>query len=212
LNAIESNDVFSLVRLISSLEINNVPFAQTTYHHMGATISDAILQAGLNYKSVVYPRIIGLTNRYPDYVSTSDFIILFKMKPLSELLRWRNKDKLERIQELAWFLFDHKIENEADLANWFSVSINEGEIINIKGIGNKTVDYLKKLSGVDSIPIDRHLFKFLEFAGVKTEKYDYANYLYTEAAKHLNIGASNLDSMIWHYMLSRNRSEQLSFY
>jgi hypothetical protein len=56
------------------------------------------------------------------------------------------------------------------------------------------------LSGTQAIPIDRHLFKFLELAGICTDKYDYANRLYSNAAETLNIRKTELDSKIWNYM------------
>ena len=60
------------------------------------------------------------------------------------------------------------IENERQLAVWIEKSGNTEYLLSIKGIGPKTVDYLKMLSGCQSIAIDRHLFQFLRLANVFT--------------------------------------------
>lgn len=173
---------------------------RTPYYHMGATITDAILQAGLNYQHVVYPRVSNLLTKFCDYKTTCDFIILMQTIPLKELINWSNEQKLERITKLCWFLFENQIENEDQLANWLDDNENISKITEIKGIGPKTTDYLKMLSGKQAIPIDRHLFKFLELAGIVVKTYEEANLLYCKAAERLNIQQYELDKKIWMYM------------
>jgi endonuclease III len=181
------------------------------YNHMGATITDAILQAGLNYKSVVYPRVYELFSKYSLYTSTTDFIILFQTIPLIDLINWKNSDKPVRIENLTWFLFNEKVESEKDFSEWIMLTTNMEKLSQINGIGPKTIDYLKMLVGIPSIPIDRHLFKFLERAGVKTEKYDHARYLYDEVSQALNINKEELDFNIWNLMSSRKGSKNAEY-
>src|SRR5690606_28907006 len=45
-----------------------------TYQNMGATIIDSILQAGVNYKSVVKPRVEKFRDEYPHCKTTKDFL------------------------------------------------------------------------------------------------------------------------------------------
>lgn len=173
---------------------------RTPYFHMGATITDAVLQAGLNYKNVVYPRVAKLLTKFGEYRTTCDFIILFKTIPLNELIDWNNEQKLNRIIDLSWFLFNKKIENENQLSVWLDDKENVLILSEIKGIGPKTIDYLRMLSGKQAIPIDRHLFKFLELAGVFVKTYEEANAIYCKAAERLNIQQYELDKKIWLYM------------
>ncbi|HEY5561573.1 MAG TPA: hypothetical protein VIK72_07410 [Clostridiaceae bacterium] len=56
------------------------------------------------------------------------------------------------------------------------------------------------LSGKQAIPIDRHLFKFLELAGIVVKTYEEANSIYCKAAEKLNIKQYELDKKIWTYM------------
>ena len=99
-----------LIQYIYKTEHNFAPVTQRTpYNHMGATIVDSILQAGLNYKTVVYPRVKKLILSYPDYKTTCDFLILIQTIPLTNLINWTNEVKINRIKELSWFLYNNSI-------------------------------------------------------------------------------------------------------
>lgn len=192
-----------LIQYIYKTEHNFVPVTQRTpYNHMGATIVDSILQAGLNYKTVVYPRVKKLLLFYPDYKTTCDFLILIQTIPLTNLINWTNEVKINRIKELSWFLYNNSIETEANLAIWLEDNENKQKLKQIKGIGNKTVDYLTMLSGKPAIAIDRHLFKYLEYAGVVVKSYEEANKIYSYVANQLNMTFYELDKKIWTYMSS----------
>ena len=156
--------------------IQNMQFAPVAppklYHHMGAIITDSVLQAGLNYRSVVYPRIYNLLTTYADYNTTSDFIILMQTIPLSDLISWNNPKKLQLIHSISWMLFDNKIEN----------------------------DNMKTLSGNPVFAIDRHLLNFLKLADIYTSTYQEASSIYHRAAKMLCKDEYELDKQIWNYM------------
>ena len=177
------------------------PVAQRTpYYHMGATIIDSILQAGLNYHYVVYPRVLKLLTKYPDYKTTCDFIILMQVVPLTELIAWKNPKKLQRIKDLTWFLYNNGIENEDQLVKWLDAENNVNRLRGGDGIGPKTIDYLKILAGDQAIAIDRHLFAFLELAGIPLCSYQEASLIYGKAAELLDIGQYELDKKVWMYM------------
>lgn len=190
-----------LIQYIYKTEHNFVPVTQRTpYNHMGATIVDSILQAGLNYKTVVYPRVKKLILSYPDYKTTCDFLILIQTIPLTNLINWTNEVKINRIKELSWFLYNNSIETEANLAIWLEDYKNKQRLKQINGIGNKTIDYLTMLSGKPAIAIDRHLFKYLEYAGVVVKSYEEANKIYSYVANQLDMTFYELDKKIWTYM------------
>ena len=170
------------------------------YYHMGATITDSILQAGLNYHHVVYPRVLKLITKYPDYKTTCDFIILMQVFPLTEIVDWKNSKKLQRIRDLSWFLYNNGIENEDQLAKWLDIEKNISQLRRVDGVGPKTVDYLKMLSGGQAIAIDRHLFVFLELAGIPHCSYQDAALIYGKAAGVLDMSQYELDKQVWLYM------------
>ena len=155
------NEVTKIVKFLHSIENEFEPVTQRTpYYHMGATITDSILQAGMNYKNVVYPRILNILLKYEDYRSTCDFIILFQSVPIQEIICWNNPKKQDTIKDLSWFLYNNNINDERDLSIWLKSEHNSRQLLNIKGIGLKTIDYLKLLTGLQEIPIDRHMFNF----------------------------------------------------
>jgi len=179
------------------------------YYNMAATLTDAVLQAGMNYKNVVYPRICNILTKYEDYKTTCDFIILFQTIPIQKIINWKNVSKQQSICELAWVLYEQKVENEDDLAHWIHNESNQERLLSIKGIGYKTVDYLKLLSGQEAIPIDRHMFRFLDMANVVVSGYKEASRVLCNVAKMLKISESALDKIIWEYM-SNNDIKQLN--
>lgn len=205
--------VQKVIDLLGKIPHNYAAITQRTpYYNMAATLTDAILQAGMNYKSVVYPRVYNILNKYSDYSTTCDFIILFQTISIEEIIQWKNKRKQDTICKLAWYLYNCNVNTEDDLAKWILDDRNSESLLEIKGIGRKTIDYLKLLSGQQAIPIDRHMFQFLEIAGVLTDDYQEASTILRKTAFVLEVGESVLDKTIWDYM-SRKRSDgQLSVF
>ncbi len=83
-----------------------------TYHHIGATIADAILQAGTNYATVVNPRVNSILNTYPDARTTTAFRDLLEREGVKEVLSWNDDEKPNRVLALA-----ESIETEEELRN-----------------------------------------------------------------------------------------------
>lgn len=193
-----------LTRIIRQKKFEPVT-QRTPYYHMGATIIDAVLQAGLNYEHVVYPRVRNLLTKYPDYKTTCDFLILMQVIQLPELIDWKKGCKLERIKDLSLFLFNNNIEDEDELAEWLGKEEHITQLRLIRGIGPKTVDYLKMLSGVQAIAIDRHLFAFLEIAGIINRTYEEARMIYDKASELLGVSQYAIDRQVWLYMANTER-------
>lgn len=205
--------VQKVVKLLEKIPHDYAECTQRTpYYNMTATLTDSVLQAGMNYKKVVFPRICNILDKYADYRTTCDFIILFQTIPIEEIIQWKNKRKQITICELAWFLYKNKINTEDELAKWISDDINAKKLLEISGIGRKTIDYLKLLSGQQAIPIDRHMFQFLELAGIKTDDYIKASIILKETASFLHTNESVLDKTIWEYMSDKKNTKQISLF
>lgn len=71
---------------------------------------------------------------------------------------------------------------------------------------------MKLLSGQQAIPIDRHMFQFLEIAGVLTSDYKEASMILRKTASVLKIGESVLDKTIWMYMSGNKTTVQISIF
>ena len=187
---------YESIGLKTTKEMKRVP-----YDNMGATVIDAILQSGMSYQSVVLPRVRMFLDNYSHYRTTCDFLILMNTIPLKELIDWSNKEKLWRIFSLSWFLYNHDIQTEKDLGNWIIDSDNRQKMMQLSGVGKKTVDYLMSLIGIESVvAIDRHLLKFLKCAGIDCASYDEAKQIYVDASSILGISPYQIDKQVWRYM------------
>lgn len=98
------------------------------------------------------------------------------------------------------------------MAEWILDDGNAESLLEINGVGRKTIDYMKLLSGQQAIPIDRHMFQFLEIAGVLTADYKEASRILRKTASVLEVGESVLDKTIWNYMSQKKSDGQMSIF
>lgn len=180
------------------------PDIAVPYNHMGATITDAILQAGLKWESVVKPRIINIMSQ-PTAKTTTGFSQLIEREGIKKLLNWSDDEKPSRILNVIR-LFEHeKIETETDLKSWLQIDTNVMKLKKLRGIGNKTADYFKILAGISTNAVDRHLIKFLQMAkiDIRPDEYSRAHKIIDTAAEKMDINKSKFDYSIWKYMSNK---------
>ena len=172
----------------------------TRHRHLGATISDAILQAGLNYRTVVLPRVERLKTKWPNSRVGSGLLRdLHEFGPY-RMLNWKHSEKPRRFVELTNYLVLHGIQDECDLHSWLCTVQNRNAIRSLRGIGPKTVDYLMRLVGGSAIAIDRHVTNFVAVACPNCKGYEKTQRIVQFAADLLEIDRAALDHAIWHYM------------
>ena len=135
---------------------------------MGATITDAILQAAVKWKTVVKPRIEKLLT-YSEAKTTTGFHNLISKIPIKHLIDWNGDEKPNRILNVVEFFLKEGIETEEDLKNWLLKDANIPRLKQLRGIGNKTTDYFKILAGISTSAVDRHLIEFLKRAGIEID-------------------------------------------
>jgi hypothetical protein len=176
----------------------NVP-----YQHMGETITDAMLQAGIRWETVVEPRLKKL-EKYSEAKTTTGFLTLIEKVGARELLDWNDPDKPNRVLGVARFFSKEGVETETDLKVWLCNDANIIRLDNLRGIGNKTIDYFKILAGISTSAIDRHLVKFLNQAGIKISNYEEAREIINNCVEKMQIGKTLLDHSIWKYMSSKS--------
>jgi len=170
-------------------------------NHMGAIITDGVLQAGIKCETVVRPRLKELV-KYKKAENTSGFYNLYNQKKLENLINFKGKRKIKTIKDIVELFIKEKIEMPADLKEWFLKDKNTEKLILIYGVGDKTVDYFKILSGISNNAIDRHIINFLLKANIKVENYKEAHNIINKTADYLKINESLLDYSIWKYMSS----------
>lgn len=175
--------------------------------HLGAIMADAILQAGLNYRTVVYPRVTRILDHYPEAHSLQGVKAIIQTGRLTEFLRWGHATKLGRFLELACYFDQTHVETAADLRSYFDEQDFRYGLLGLPGIGPKTVDYLGCLVGVDVIAVDRHIRTFARKSGVAIENYEVLRAVFSYAADLLELSRRDFDSWVW-TMMSAERTRQ----
>lgn len=174
--------------------------------HVGAIITDAIFQAGLDYDKVVLPRVRNIFSNYPKYDTVSLFLELIKSKSPEYIFQNKNKSKSKTAIELLELFKLNNLETTDQIKTWIKKDENIQSLKAIKGIGLKTIDYLMLLlHAKQTVAIDRHLIHFLELVGIEVNGYDDAKRIIIDAAKCLNINESDFDYSIWRYMSRRKK-------
>jgi endonuclease III len=186
------------------------------YNHIGALLTNIVLQAGLNYNSVVKPRVNKLLLLYPEINTTKKFKDLIDHQGLSNLIDWQHHIKLNRIYELIQFLLANNINTCVDFKIYLLESSNHQKLMEINGVGPKTVDYLLKLLNFDVVAVDRHINSFVQMAEIETPNYIYTKKTVEYAADFLSVSRTSLDYSIWSYMskkefIKNNITSQLIF-
>ncbi len=169
-------------------------------HHLGAILADAILQAGLNYRTVVGPRVVRIQNNYPDAVKLSGVNAIIREGMLGDFLLWRHPTKVTRFTHLADLLTVESVEDIDDFREWLKCSNARNRLLNLHGIGPKTYDYMCCLVGIDQIVVDRHIKAFAMEAGVSTYSYDDLQMIVSFAADLLSLPRREFDAWIWGYL------------
>lgn len=171
------------------------------YNHIGATLTDAILQAGIKYDTVVKPRVLKIQS-IQSANTTSGFISLLLEHSPEIILDFRG-EKPNRLLHIAKFFKEQDVETEYDLRQWLENDVNVVLLGQQKGFGSKTIDYLKILVGIQTSAVDRHLFKFLNQTGIELSSYEEVQSIINATADILNVNRALFDHSIWIYMSSR---------
>jgi len=165
-------------------------------------LTDAVLQAGLNYEKVVHPKALRVEDVYPVASTTSGFLKVLEVLGYQEVLQWKDEVKPDRLKRLATFLQGQGVETVAELKVWLTRPVSRKELLGIKGVGPKTADYISILAGLPSVAVDRHIERFCAEAGLDKKAVRKA---VEEAAAELDVDEGYLDYSIWFYMSQRGR-------
>lgn len=190
-------------------QIDDFKFIEPEYcpyiNHVGALFTDTILQAGVNYRSVVWPRVAHVLDTFPYATTVSIFAEILENYGTANVLHWSNAEKIQRMNELVLFCLGHQIETSRQLTEFLRYEQNVNMLKDIHGIGNKTCDYLKRLLGFDTVAVDRHIRSFMESADIYCDGYFDIKEIVEYAADFMEKTRRELDYSIWSYM---SRKEQ----
>lgn len=183
---------------------------RATCEHMGAILADSVLQAGLNYSTVVRPRVLAILRTYPKLNTVSALRALTQERRTGEFLNWRHHEKVTRFEAVVTFLNDWGIEDVQDLRSNLTAEQFCSAIQTVKGVGPKTVDYMACLVGIDSIAVDRHVRTFAKKVGVENNDYYFLQRSFSCAADLLALPRREFDAWLWRSSATSSAHNQLS--
>jgi hypothetical protein len=166
-------------------------------NHLGAALADSILQAGLNYRTVVKVRVDRIKSLFPEAATLSGVLDLIERGGISDFLLWRHPTKVTRFIGLAALLQEHGVEDVPLLRRWLLDLEFQSRLLTVNGIGSKTVDYLCCLVGLDCVAVDRHIRTFASDAGVDVTDYHGLKTIVSCAADLLGMSRRDFDAWIW---------------
>lgn len=106
-----SDPAQTVIDYINTLEEFRFRSPDLPYDRMGATPTDAILDAGLRYDSVVVPRVQRV-GKIAKARTTTGFLSVLEQRGAASLLSWNDAVKPNRLVSLTHFLANHEIETE----------------------------------------------------------------------------------------------------
>lgn len=172
-------------------------YPRTACEHLGAVLADSVLQAGVNYTTVVRPRVMAILRAYPSRLTISSLVVLIQDGKTGAFLSWRHHEKVTRFEMLVLFLKQWGIEDIVDLrASLVSEEFCDA-IQTVNGVGPKTVDYMACLVGIDSIAVDRHVRTFAKMVGVDNDDYHFLRKSFCCAADLLSLPRREFDAWLW---------------
>lgn len=170
---------------------------RATCEHLGAVIADSVLQAGLNYTTVVRPRVLTILQAHPNRHTIPSLVSLIQDGETSAFLNWRHHEKVSRFEALVIFLQRWGVEDVQDLRASLASDEFCDAIQTVNGIGPKTVDYMACLVGIDSIAVDRHVRTFARAVGVENDDYHFLRRSFCCAADLLSLPRREFDAWLW---------------
>ncbi|MDJ0825087.1 MAG: hypothetical protein QNJ16_06235 [Rhodobacter sp.] len=207
-----SENALYAARCIADLAVNEGVLdaeiaCRPTYDHMGAVLADSVLQAGLNYSTVVKPRVHSILQSFPHARTVNVLVEIIALEGSGKFLQWAHHEKTARFEALVEFLVSVQIHDTIELRNALSEDTFKEDIRGIHGVGPKTVDYMACLVGADCIAVDRHIRGFASCAGIEHDEYDYLKDAFCFAADLLDISRREFDAWVWNYQSERSRNQ-----
>ena len=165
--------------------------------NLGAIMVDAVFQAGLNYRTVVFPRVEAVARAFPGLRSLEEVDGVMRTPAFLAALNWGHPEKPRRLWALVAFLRSRGLETIEDMRRWLAVASHRASVLALRGVGPKTVDYLAKLVGLSVVAVDRHALRLLRVAGISECEYGEARRILEFAADLLGVKRGIFDQLMW---------------
>lgn len=186
--------------------------ASEPYGHMGATLTDAVLQAGVNYQHTVVPRVERILDSHKEARTTRAFQALVTKQGAAQILKWKEDvepgSKPQRLRDLLELLVAEQVETEPELWHWLQQEGHSARLQTIKGVGIKTFHYLQILCGdKNAVAVDVNLRTFFRWAEITVSSDEELAAVIVATAKLKDVSPAALDHALWQYVVS-NRGQK----
>ncbi|WP_339151990.1 hypothetical protein WID27_08595 [Streptomyces sp. F41] len=169
------------------------PFPQPGgWTHMGAVICDVSFQPRCKYEETLRPRLLHLQSSWPDARTVRGFQRRLVTEDLAVAMKFSHVQKVATAHAITDLLAAHEVDTRDDLYMWFDHQANRAALRTVKGVGEKSIDYIGNLVGRSHVAVDLHLRAFAVDAGVPDLPYDQLRAAYEEAAALLGHDNSTL--------------------
>ena len=179
--------------------------------HFGAVLGDTCLQPGLRYNSVVFPRVKSIATNFPLANTSSGILETLNEIPASDFLNIKNKRKIHAFCETVNLFNNDGVEDYRDLQSWIVKEKHQKSLLAVHGFGNKSLDYLSKLIGLNCIALDRHLLNFAQQAGIRQTSYGYISKVLSITSQLLGLSEADLDISLWTFMSGNDIQLEFAF-
>lgn len=195
-------DAERLVEYMDAHGIDGGRMITRGWHHIGALITDSVLQRRQKYKATVFPRVQALVREWPDAETTSGFKTRIEQGGLSDIIRWNGYQRLRQIDEMVAAFEAEWIDDVASLHQRLQESPKREEfrtaLRKVHQVGPKTVDYMDILAGVETgTAVDSRIRKHRKSAGVSNLTYAHVQGAMRKAADLRNWRHGDLDAALW---------------
>ena len=198
-----SADSEKLLAHADALGLDLAKDATVRLSHMGRLIADSVLQRRQKYTATVQPRVERFERERPEAATTAGFLEFARDGDLSQALNWRGTGRLALMTEIAQALDDLGIESVEGLRDAFASDVTSdatsARLRGIKGVGRKTVNYLKILAGLDFCAIDTRIKNFAAGAGIEDLCASHLEDVIADAAAARNTTVRSIDAAVWAY-------------
>lgn len=190
--------------ILSLPDFPEVTEAVGSYNHMGATLTDAVLQAGVNYQRTVLPRVKQVLKDFPEVRTTRGFQALVEEQGADKILNWKEGAKPQRLRDLLQLLIKEQVETEPELLRWLQQEGHPAQLQAIKGVKTKTSNYLLILCGdPDAVAVDVNLRTYFQWAEISVQGDEELSAIVVATAQLRGVSPAALDHAIWRYVASK---------
>ena len=191
------------------------------YDPPAVKVINSVISQALNYKTTVYPRLVGFKKNRPDVKSVRQLADLMgsyttPLEFLTEEVNLKHRGKAGAIDGLVKYFCglieaSPTVPEEETLKQWAITAEPDGyKELNIKGVWIATFQWLRMLFGADTSKPDVHVMNFIHETIDQKLLESECVLLIEGVASYLEVSERDVDGAIWNFMASSSRTVRLA--